>query len=198
MALQSNGNVLTWGEAVNCQLGRGSRTNSSREPGIVMRNAKQIAAANDHTLVLTDDGKVYGWGMNAEGALGVGNTYDQCEGPVLIESLANLSIVRIATGRGFSVAVAANGDLYCSGANDMGQCPGDRSKATVFTKVAVPEAPDPSSDSTTGGQLDDPQVSSTSVPSSTQPAEGAYSVGEPGTPANATSPSRSTSSVTSP
>ncbi len=139
VALQSNGNVLTWGEAVNCQLGRGSRTNSSREPGIVMRNAKQIAVANDHTLVLTDDGKVYGWGMNPEGALGVGNTYDQCEGPVLIESLANLSIARIATGRGFSVAVAANGDLYCSGANDMGQCPGDRSKATVFTKVAVPE-----------------------------------------------------------
>ncbi len=140
VALQSNGNVLTWGEAVYCQLGRGSRTNSSREPGIVMRNAKQIAAANDHTLVLTDDGRVYGWGMNAEGALGTGNTNDQCEGPVLIESLSSLSIARIATGYGFSVAVTSTGDLYCAGDNGVGQCPvvktGD---ALTFTKVAIPE-----------------------------------------------------------
>jgi alpha-tubulin suppressor-like RCC1 family protein len=36
---------------------------------------------------MTEDGKVYGWGMNAEGALGTGNTNDQCEGPALVESL---------------------------------------------------------------------------------------------------------------
>ena len=53
----------------------------------MMRNAKEIAAASDHTLALTADGKVYGWGMNPEGPLGTGNTNDQCEGPALVESL---------------------------------------------------------------------------------------------------------------
>src|SRR5688572_23794569 len=122
VALKTNGDVLTWGENVYCQLGRGSRGNSGRTPQIVMRNGKAIAAAADHTLVLTDDGKVYGWGMNPEGALGTGNTNDQCEGPVLIESLANRRVTSIATGSGFSVAVTSEGELYCTGDNGMGQC----------------------------------------------------------------------------
>ena len=37
-------------------------------------SVKEIAAASDHSLALTEDGKVYGWGMNAQGQLGMGNT----------------------------------------------------------------------------------------------------------------------------
>jgi alpha-tubulin suppressor-like RCC1 family protein len=140
VALRTNGDVLTWGENVYCQLGRASRGNSGRAPVLVMRNAKEIAAASDHTLVLTTDGKVYGWGMNAEGPLGVGNTYDQCEGPALAESLSNLTVAHIATGYGFSVAVTSAGDLYCTGDNSVGQCPIGRSgRVDVFTKVPIPE-----------------------------------------------------------
>jgi hypothetical protein len=139
VALLTNGDVLTWGENIYCQLGRTSRGNSGRTPSIVMRNAKAIAAAGDHTLVLTDDGKVYGWGMNPEGALGTGNTNDQCEGPALIESLSTLTIAQIATGNGFSMAATVEGDLYCSGDNSVGQCPAARGRVEVFTKVPIPE-----------------------------------------------------------
>ncbi len=141
VALRTNGEVLTWGENLYCQLGRGSRGNSGRTPVVMMRNAKQIAAASDHTLVLTEEGKVYGWGMNPEGALGTGNTNDQCEGPALIESLGNLRITQIATGNGFSVAVSSDGDLYCTGDNSMGQCPiaPRTGRVEVFTKVSIPE-----------------------------------------------------------
>ena len=141
VALRTNGEVLTWGENLYCQLGRGSRGNSGRTPVVVMRNAKQIAAASDHTLVLTDEGKVYGWGMNPEGALGTGNTNDQCEGPELIASLAGEQIAQIATGNGFSVAVTAGGDLYCSGDNSQGQCPiaPRTGRVESFTKLAIRE-----------------------------------------------------------
>lgn len=140
VALRTNGEVLTWGENVYCQLGRATRGNSGRTPSVVMRNATAIAAAADHTLVLTDDGKVYGWGMNPEGALGTGNTNDQCEGPTLVESLAAYTVTRIATGTGFSVAITSDSDLYCSGDNSMGQCPIARGgRVEVFTKVPVPE-----------------------------------------------------------
>jgi hypothetical protein len=105
-----------------------------------MRNSVAIAAAADHTLVLTGEGKVYGWGQNADGSLGVGNTYDQCEGPAAVESLSAHRVTRIATGHGFSVAVTADGDLYCSGDNSMGQCPvGRTGRVEVFTKVPLPE-----------------------------------------------------------
>ena len=140
VALLTNGDVLTWGENVYCQLGRASRGNAGRTPAIVMRNAKAIAAAGDHTLVLAEDGKVYGWGMNPEGALGTGNTNDQCEGPTLVESLAMHTVTHIATGSGFSVATTADGDLYCSGDNSVGQCPvGRTGRVEVFTKVPTPE-----------------------------------------------------------
>ena len=140
VALLTNGDVLTWGENVYCQLGRASRGNAGRTPAIVMRNARAIAAAGDHTLVLTEDGKVYGWGMNPEGALGTGNTNDQCEGPALVESLAMHTVTHIATGNGFSMATTAEGDLYCSGDNSVGQCPiGRTGRVEVFTKVPTPE-----------------------------------------------------------
>ena len=141
VALRTNGEVLTWGENLYCQLGRGSRGNSGRTPVVVMRNAKQVVAASDHTLVLTEEGKVYGWGMNPEGALGTGNTHDQCEGPELIASLASEQVTQIATGNGFSVAVTAAGDLYCAGDNSQGQCPiaPRTGRVESFTKLAISE-----------------------------------------------------------
>ena len=144
VALRTNGDVLTWGDNVSCQLGRaagnGSRTpgNGSRTPGIVMRNATAVAAASEHTLVLAD-GKVYGWGSNAEGVLGTGDTYDKCEGPALAESLAGQTVTKIATGYGFSVAVTSTGDLYCTGDTSVGQCGGRGGRLAVFTKVSIPE-----------------------------------------------------------
>jgi alpha-tubulin suppressor-like RCC1 family protein len=43
VALRTNGEVLTWGENVSCQLGRGSRGTVDPRPVVVMRNA--IASA---------------------------------------------------------------------------------------------------------------------------------------------------------
>ncbi len=139
--LRTNGDVLTWGDNVGCQLGRPSKGNSSATPALVMRNGREIAAASDHTLVLTADGRVYGWGTNGDGVLGTtGN--DSCEGPALVNGLDGERVVRIATGYGFSVAVTATGDLYCTGDNTMGQCPAMLPRAFKverFTRVPFPE-----------------------------------------------------------
>ena len=139
VALKTNGDVMTWGENVMCQLGRAGG-NGSTTPGLVIRNGKEIAAASDHTLVLTTDGKVYGWGSNPEGALGTGDTYDKCDGPALVTSLADKTIAHIATGSGFSVAVTDTGDLYCSGDTGMGQCGVAKAgRSEVFAPVPIPE-----------------------------------------------------------
>ncbi len=139
VALGANGDVLTWGDNVMCQLGRPGG-NSAATPGLALRNAVQVAAASDHSMALTADGKVYGWGSNPEGALGMGNTYDQCQGPALVESLAGKGIVAIATGNGFSVALSIAGDLYCSGDNGMGQCPVAKGgRIESFAQVPLPE-----------------------------------------------------------
>lgn len=141
VALRDNGDVLTWGDNVMCQLGRATKGNTGPTPTVVMRNAKEIAVGPMHTLVLTADGTVYGWGGNGEGALGTGDGYDKCEGPVAIASLSGMKIAHIATGYYFSMAVTASGDLYCSGDNTMQQCPVAPKTFSVnrFTKVPFPE-----------------------------------------------------------
>jgi alpha-tubulin suppressor-like RCC1 family protein len=140
VALRNNGEVLTWGDNVMCQLGRGTRGNSGAVPTVVLRNGTAVAAAADHSLALTADGKVYGWGMNAEGVLGTGNTNDQCEGPALVTSLEGQVITRIATGYGFSVAVTSSGDVYCTGDNSMGQCPVAKTFSVErFTRLPIPD-----------------------------------------------------------
>ena len=136
VALRNNGDVLTWGGNVGCQLGRRAG-NSNAVPGLVMRNVKEIAAASEHTLVLTTDGKVYGWGTDGK-AIGTGE-YDQCEGPALVESLADKVIAHIATGYDFSVAVTTDGNLYCTGDNSMLQCPVGRGGTTTFAPVPIAE-----------------------------------------------------------
>jgi hypothetical protein len=56
-----------------------------------------------------------------------------------VASLADKTIAHIATGIDFSLAVTADGDLYCTGANDQGQCPVGRDGTRAFTLVPYPE-----------------------------------------------------------
>jgi len=138
IALRTNGEVVTWGNNVMCQLGRRAGKGNA-EPGLVLRNGVQVAAAADHSMALTRDGHVYGWGMNAEGQLGVGTEFDQCEGPALVESLEGKGIVQIATGQNFSVALSRTGELYCAGDTGMAQCPAVKGVADqMFRPVSLP------------------------------------------------------------
>jgi len=140
VALRDNGDVLVWGTGNQCAF---VRALSDATPTLVMRNAKAVAAGARHTLVLTKDGKVYGWGINPQGELGTGNTNDVCQGPAAVPSLDGKGVTHIATGYGFSLAVTSNGDLYCTGDNSMGQCPAARgsrnNRVDSFTLVPMPE-----------------------------------------------------------
>jgi alpha-tubulin suppressor-like RCC1 family protein len=137
VALKNNGDVLTWGDNVGCQLGRAGG-NRSTTPGQVLRNIKEIAAASAHTLALDVDGKVYAWGSDAP-ALGNADEHERCEGPEPVATLADKTIAHIATGINFSLAVTTAGDLLCTGENDMGQCPVGRGGTSSFTPVPYPE-----------------------------------------------------------
>ncbi|KAL9615295.1 MAG: hypothetical protein Q9167_000266 [Letrouitia subvulpina] len=81
----------------------------------------KVSAGDSHTLALTDDGHVYGWGTyrNSEGILGFSkNSYVQ-ETPVLLPNLTN--IVDIASGANHALALNTKGVVYTWGCGQQAQ-----------------------------------------------------------------------------
>ena len=89
-----------------------------------MKAIIDIAAGNDHTLVLKADGTVWATGLNNYGQLGNGttentNTFQQVKLNENGDYLEN--IVSIAAGYTASYAVTAEGEVYGWGRNDDGE-----------------------------------------------------------------------------
>lgn len=82
-----------------------------------LNNIKQISAGGRHLLALTNDGKVYVFGINGAGQLGLGHN-DNIETPTLLE-LDNIS--EVSAGREHSLLLDINGQVYSFGDNSYGQ-----------------------------------------------------------------------------
>ena len=76
------------------------------------------ASGYEHTISLSDDGTVYSFGRNKEGALGLGQ-YDRVSLPAPIPNLPNINMV--SCGDYFTVCVDVEGFIWSFGQNNCGQ-----------------------------------------------------------------------------
>lgn len=75
----------------------------------------QVSAGMAFALAITQDGRVYAWGANDAGQLGLGDTRDRSQ-PVLIPgNLARHEVVQVACGAEHTVALTATGLLFTWG-----------------------------------------------------------------------------------
>jgi hypothetical protein len=77
-----------------------------------------ISCGYRHSLALTESGRVFGWGDNSGGQLGV-DVEDSSE-PIIIE-LNDLKIKKISCGRIHSLLLSCDGDIYAFGWNACGE-----------------------------------------------------------------------------
>jgi alpha-tubulin suppressor-like RCC1 family protein len=145
-AVSAAGRVYTWGANYNGGLGLGiiDADYQLNKPTLVSPAAfggkavKDIATGRYHTLALTADGKVYAWGVNDQGALGIGATpitvgeqFDPYASvypsPVQVTALDGVTVTAIAAGgsesigyQGISYALASDGKVYAWGFNYSG------------------------------------------------------------------------------
>ncbi|XP_014664090.1 PREDICTED: uncharacterized protein LOC106806607 isoform X2 [Priapulus caudatus] len=82
--------------------------------------ACQVSCGKEHTLVLTDTGLVYSFGLGSRGQLGHDST-DQEVQPKLVDALDGLKIIAVAAGGWHSLALSDIGDVYTWGWNESGQ-----------------------------------------------------------------------------
>jgi len=91
-----------------------------------------------HSIALTADKRVWTWGDNEFGELGR-NTGTFDPSPGLVTALTNQTVVAIAGGVGFTLAVTSNGQVYAWGDNTFGEL-GTNTNAVAFTNSPMPVA----------------------------------------------------------
>jgi len=119
LALTHEGMVYSFGgDGYHGELGPREHTDTLF-PSLItgLNNIVQVAAGGIHSLVLTVDGKVYGFGYNMEGQLGMGEL-DYCDKPTLIHGLDH--VVQIAAGIHHSLALTIEGLVYFFGHDSIG------------------------------------------------------------------------------
>ena len=75
----------------------------------------QVSAHSFHSLALTAEGKVYAWGRNDKGQLGIRSEGTPSMLPALVPNISDRRLVCIAAGLEHSAAVTAKGVLFTFG-----------------------------------------------------------------------------------
>ena len=138
VVLKRDGMVWGTGDNGSSQLGMGDGevfdgvTSFTALPGI--SSGKRILAGGYYTLVLKDDGTLWGTGSNSSGQLGLGET------PTHQYTFIPLSITDIkdiSAGLFHTVMVKNDGTVWAAGENDRGQLGlGDNVNRSIFTEVS--------------------------------------------------------------
>ena len=144
LALDSTGNVYSWGDNTQGQLGDGT-TSSDNSPiavdvsGVLAgKTLVGIAAGYYHSAVLDSNGKVYAWGYGVSGQLGNGTSANSLS-PVAVNTAGVLSgktITTIAAGDYHSLALDSDGKVYAWGYGNVGQL-GNSDTINQASPVAV-------------------------------------------------------------
>jgi len=124
LAVRGGNEVMTWGRNDMGQLGIGiSGENKGQTfPNIVtgMEKIVDLAAGENHSLALSNNGIVWAWGNNSLGQLGIGDSdTTQMDTPQNVLLLTD--IMSIDAGYAHSLALQDNGTVWSWGSNTKGQ-----------------------------------------------------------------------------
>jgi alpha-tubulin suppressor-like RCC1 family protein len=128
LALTQSGEVWSWGSGDSGALGTGSASNSIAPHKINFPRGiliKQIATGNESGYALDTQGRVWAWGGNWEGQLGLGD-YTNRSTPTLVPFASRHDgsqpvILKIAAGDQHFLALDSERYVWTAGANYYGQ-----------------------------------------------------------------------------
>ncbi|XP_075493965.1 ultraviolet-B receptor UVR8-like [Primulina tabacum] len=123
ISVSSSGNLYTYGWSKYGQLGHGDFEDHlipHKLESLSGNCISQISGGWRHTMALATDGKLYGWGWNKFGQLGVGDNIDQCS-PVQVTFPLDQKVEKISCGWRHTLAVTEWQNVFSWGRGTNGQ-----------------------------------------------------------------------------
>lgn len=116
-----------WGSGDTGQLGHGKYETSSTPVRLDLSNLDngrvtwtRVRTGEYHSGALTSNGKIYTWGQNTAGQLGLGHM-ERVKMPTLVKSLSAGKCLDVALGASFCVCAMDNSETLAWGQNSHGQ-----------------------------------------------------------------------------
>ncbi len=141
IALTEDRALYSWGSNSSGQLGLGFKSDFVSIPtkitiGIQGEDIASVATGYNHTLALTENGKVYSWGSNETGQLGLESPAAQDTPTQIKGDLLQKRVISISANNNYSMALTEDGNVYVWGWNYNGQLGlGDEIDRTLPTRI---------------------------------------------------------------
>jgi len=139
LVLDSTGHVWTWGANHNGQLGYATTTTCLEKNGTLSPcsglakivtfpagagSIVEIAAGGAFNLARDSNNKIYAWGVNTNGQLGLGDKTKRTT-PTEVTTLTSAVITKIRAGGDFGLAMSNTGQVWSWGIGRLGFEPND-------------------------------------------------------------------------
>lgn len=125
LAVLEDGTVWGWGNTLNGQVNQRNQWGPSYHTTpqqIALEQVKAVSAGENFSLALKQDGTVWAFGSNEQGALGQGGpTADNLYNPTPLQIPQLSQITEIAAGDHFALARKADNSVFSWGENKKGQ-----------------------------------------------------------------------------
>mmetsp|Transcript_29366 Transcript_29366/g.47412 ORF Transcript_29366/g.47412 Transcript_29366/m.47412 type:complete len:792 (-) Transcript_29366:878-3253(-) len=140
MALLDNGEVYSWGNGDQGQLGHGNSMSQmvpKQISSLFGQMVIQIACGSYHSAAVTDHGVLWMWGENHWGQLGVDDKVVKWS-PTALKMPPDKRVARVACGCWHSACVTDDGEVYTWGNGSSGQLGhGNKDSSQVPVRVAA-------------------------------------------------------------
>ena len=142
ICLCEDGLVYSFGINNDGQLGLGNTEESYSSPQMIeaLQDVEFIECGSYHTFCKTKNGKVFCWGYNGQGQLGLENTVKHSS-PILCSSLVNEAIVDIKCGSYHTLSLTENQNVLSCGHNAYDQLGREIPKYTANIGYSLRQAP---------------------------------------------------------
>ncbi|MCD7465236.1 Ultraviolet-B receptor uvr8 [Datura stramonium] len=170
ICVSSSGALYTYGWSKYGQLGHGDFEDHlfpHKVQALHESFTSQISGGWRHTMALTSDGKLYGWGWNKFGQVGVDDNCDHCS-PVQVKFPHDQKVILISCGWRHTLAVTERQNVFSWGRGTNGQLGHGESVDRYVPRIIEVLSVDGSSGQQIGSSAFDPSAAEKSWVSPTE------------------------------